>query len=445
MSVLPTKGDEGVRGRPIPGSTALLTTNATATFRELNSIFRNVTENLVPSMKYVTTFLSAGFTNQFMEVTSLVYLSILTKRVPVVPAFLADHFGKATDVAPTPFSDIFDIPYLSGKLGTPIVEWHELKRTVYSSVDGPRPETEKIGCWSTAAGYKDSRPSYSYSPEIYELDISYTPVPSTFSLTHGSDPNTYMWSIWGLASLGFAKSRIRVLPDQFRKASPLQSNPDQKLEPDETMLCWDSLYYTGVFEPYPSSDFFNDYSPFWSQVGTHMRWKQSLVELANQYLRRHFGIQNTTDPIPSFISVHIRRTDFEGGCGKEVSKDQCFAPVAAYERRVHEVRARLKARTNSTDVRGILVTSDERDSGWWEQVAALGSEWRWIDHIAEKTSEKYGKWFPLLLDTVFQSMGKGFVGTAQSTMSELARVRVEDWNDGESAIVRWGSPDADNH
>ncbi|KAJ1310138.1 hypothetical protein OPQ81_006883 [Rhizoctonia solani] len=378
-------------------------------------------ENLVPSVKYVTTFLSAGFTNQFMEITSLVYLSTLTRRVPVVPAFLAEHFGKAADVAPTPFSDIFDLPYLSSKLGIPIVEWHELKRTAHSSADGPQPEIEKIGCWSTAAGYKNSWPSYSYSPEIYGLDISYTPVPSTYTLTHGSDADTYMWSIWGLASLGFAKSRMRVLPYQYPKAFPLQSSPNQKIEPDETMLCWDSLYYTGVFEPYPSSDFFKDYSPFWSQVGIHMRWKQSLVELANHYLRRHFGIQNKTDHIPPFISVHI-----------------------PYERRVKEVRARLKARTNGPNVREVLVTSDERDSAWWEQVSALGPEWRWIDHAVEKTGDKYGKWFPLLLDAVFQSMGKGFVGTDQSTMSELARVRVEDWNDGESALVRWGFPDADN-
>ncbi|CAE6426925.1 unnamed protein product [Rhizoctonia solani] len=414
MSVPPKTEDEAGPGRFVP----LTTTNATATFRE----------NLVPSMKYVTTFISAGFTNQFMEITSLVYLSILTRRAPVVPAFLAEHFGRATDIAPTPFSDIFDLPYLSGKL-----------------VDGPHPKIEKIGCWSTTAGSKDSRPSYPYSPEIYGLDISYTPVPSTYTLTHGSNPDTNMWSIWGLASLGFTRSRAQVLPDQFRKAFPLQSNPNQKLEPDETMLCWDNLYYTGIFEPYPSLDFFKDYSPYWSQVGTHMRWKQSLVELATQYLRRHFGIQNTTDPIPPFISVHVRRSDFEGGCSKDVSKEQCFAPVAAYERRVKEVQARLKDRTNGTDVQEILVTSDEQNSAWWVQVSALGSEWRWIDHATEQTSERYGKWFPLLLDAVFQSMGKGFVGTDRSTMSDLARVRVEDWNDGESAMVRWGTPDADNH
>ncbi|KAH7340519.1 hypothetical protein B0J17DRAFT_715729 [Rhizoctonia solani] len=414
----PTSKSETAPGKPISSSVALRTTNATATFRE----------NLVPSTKYVTTFVSAGFTNQFMEIASLVYLSILTRRVPVVPAFLAEHFSKPVDVAPITFSNIFDLPYLSGKLGIPVVEWHELKQTAHSPVDGLHPEIEKIGCWSTTAGFKNSGPSGSYSTELYGLDISYTPVPETYTLTHGFNPDTYIWSIWGLASLGFTRSRMRVLPDQFRKAFPLQSNPEQKLEPDETMLCWDTLYYTGVFEPYPSIDFFKDYSPYWSQVGVHMRWKQSLIELANQYLRRHFGLGDT-DLIPPFISVH----------------EQCFAPVAAYDRRVQEVRARLNARTNGTNVREILVTCDERDSAWWKQISAVGPEWRWIDHATEKTSEKYGKWFPLLLDTVFQSMGKGFVGTEQSTMSELARVRVEDWNDGESAMVRWGSPDADNH
>jgi hypothetical protein len=49
--------------------------------------------------------------------------------------------------------------------------------------------------------------------------------------------------------------------------------------------------------------FFADYSPFWNQVGIHMRWKQSLVDLANQYLRRHFGVQDAADPIPQVCTL----------------------------------------------------------------------------------------------------------------------------------------------
>ncbi|KDN51577.1 hypothetical protein RSAG8_00122, partial [Rhizoctonia solani AG-8 WAC10335] len=266
----------------------------------------------------------------------------------------------------------------------------------------------------------------------------------------------YLSSLWSLASLAYQATREWAYTTQASHTLSGIGGAGERVAPGEKLLCFDLLYYIGLaneeewwkdYAPYwpkigvhlhwappllelaqdylrrhfkvqgsepippfisvhhvsqlpkrtPSTSkqsklhFFKDYSPYWSQVGTHMRWNRPLVELASQYLRRHFGIENATDPIPPFISVHVRRSDFEGGCGKDVSKEQCFAPVAAYERRVQEVRARLKART--TDVQEILVTSDERDSVWWEQVSALGSEWRWIDHAVEKTSEKYGKWY----------------------------------------------------
>lgn len=418
-------------------SSVLVVTNGTATFRE----------NLLPSTKYVTAFLSAGFTNQFMEMTSLIYLSLLTNRVPIIPAFLPDHFGSLANAVPTNFGDIFDTPYLANQLGVPIVEWHELKRPTYAPPGGPVPVPEELGCWSLTAGNQISggRPTVSNSIPLYELNVSWTPVPSTFTLTHGADPQTYMWSMWGLASLGFPKSRARVLPGELPKTVPLNDGSGKKLEPDEQLLCFDLLYFTGVMEPYPANDFFTDYSPFWNQVGVHMRWKQSLVEIANQYLRRHFGVQNSTDPIPPFISVHVRHTDFAAICSGGMNKEDCFAPVSAYEKRVNEVKERLKTRKNGVDVRAVIVTSDERDSKWWDQVAALGNDWSWIDHNTEKTAERYGNWFPLLLDAMFQSMGKGFVGTLGSTMSDLARKRVEDWHDGESAMVHWGAPGADNH
>lgn len=51
----------------------------------------------------------------------------------------------------------------------------------------------------------------------------------------------------------------------------------------------------------------------------------------------------------------------------------------------------------------------------------------------------------MILDAVFQSMGAGFVGTDRSTMTLLSQRRVEDWNGGLSAAVRWGTPSADDH
>ncbi|KAB5592602.1 hypothetical protein CTheo_3928 [Ceratobasidium theobromae] len=418
----------------------LVNNNGTVTFRE----------NLLPSTKYITAFHFAGFTNQVMEAANLLYLALLTNRVPIIPAFYPTHLGSPDQVASPKFGDIFDVPYLSNKLGIPIIEWHELKQPKDSSPGAPAPVTEKLGCWSVTAGndawgQPPGRPTEAYSQQMYNLDISYTPIPSSFTLTHGADPRTIIWSTWALASLGYPQTRAQVVREQVSRTFPLHDGSGEKLEPDDHLLCFDLLYLIGLMQLGPSDDFFADYSPFWNQVGIHMRWKKSLVRLANQYLRRHFAIEYDSDPVPPFISVHIRRADFQKSCDPKLTKDDCFAPIAAYHRRVQEVKERLKNRPNGVDVQAILVTSDEQDPAWWDQIAALGPEWRWIDHKAEQTVEKYGDWFALLLDAVFQSMGKGFVGTTVSTMSQFTLKRVEAWNDGEVAVVRWGRPGADDH
>ncbi|KAB5589266.1 hypothetical protein CTheo_7283 [Ceratobasidium theobromae] len=407
-------------------------------------------ENLLPSTKYITGFHFAGFTNQVMEVVNLIYLALLTNRVPIVPAFYPTHLGSPEEVASTRVGDIFDLPYLSSKLGTPIIEWHQLKRPRDTSPGAPLPPKEKLGCWSLSAGNNawsasGGQPTESYSSAMYDLDISYTPIPPHFTLTHGVDPHTNTWSVWALAALSYPESRAQVLREQSSRTFPLHDGSGEKLEPDDHLLCFDLLYYTGVMQVFAGADFFADYSPFWNQVAIHMRWKKSLVRLANQYLRRHFAIEYDSDPIPPFISVHVRRADFKYICSPNLTKDECFAPISAYHRRVQEIKERLRNRPNGVDVQAVLVTSDEQDPGWWDQVAALGPEWRWIDHKTERTAEKYGDWFTLLLDAVFQSLGKGFVGTSGSTMSQFALKRVEAWNDGEVANVQWGTPGADNH
>jgi len=53
--------------------------------------------------------------------------------------------------------------------------------------------------------------------------------------------------------------------------------------------------------------------------------------------------------------------------------------------------------------------------------------------------------YPVLIDAVVQSGGVGFVGTDRSTMSGLARRRVESWKDGAVRTFKWGTADADNH
>lgn len=104
------------------------------------------------------------------------------------------------------------------------------------------------------------------------------------------------------------------------------------------------------------------------------------------------------------------------------------------------------------------MTSDERNVTWWEDVKAQG--WYGVDH--SKTAELLGPWcvcsfpstsveslcyfrYPVLIDAAIQSLGVGFVGTDRSTMSMLARRRVESWSDGATRTVKWGKPDSDDH
>lgn len=113
------------------------------------------------------------------------------------------------------------------------------------------------------------------------------------------------------------------------------------------------------------------------------------------------------------------------------------------------------------------MTSDESDEAWWNEVAAYG--WKRLDHAAEGTVERFTRWYfslplshipkihahicislvlcrhPLIIDSIVQSKGLGFVGTDRSTFSVLSRRRVLDWHDGAVRMVLWGKKGADDH
>ena len=190
-----------------------------------------------------------------------------------------------------------------------------------------------------------------------------------------------------------------------------------------------------------------------------------------------------------FIAVHVRHTDFKGWCAKDLPLTECFAPLDAYARRVQEVESELRAKWRENGINGspyeempirVLVTSDDTSNEFWDTVRKQGSHWTWVDHDQERTAETVleklswnqpegdmrdtafrsygakwrlpqaqfattGKWFPAVLDAVFQSLSSGFVGTDRSTMSLIAARRVQDWNGGPVRFVRWGTKDADSH
>ncbi|TFK56646.1 hypothetical protein OE88DRAFT_1730116 [Heliocybe sulcata] len=372
-------------------------------------------DNLRSDTKYITSWDVAGWTNDVMALGNMIYLGMLTDRIPIIPPFTPSHVNASA--GPVLFSDAFDIDHLSSVLRIPLVEWHEVKQQDSKVID-------ELGCWSVwETAHQDAdgtrKPRGHRGERTLGLDISYTPIPDEVSM-HTDDHA----SLWGLAALGFPDYRSRHL------AAPRPSKQSGVLlAPDEQVMCFDILYYVSVYEPF---EYYREYSPAWRDVVSQMRWAKGLNDLAQGYIRRILAVPEGSH-IPPYIAIHFRRGDFMIHC-LDWKTDGCFATLEMFAKAVSEVQEELWRR-KGIRVTHVIMSSDEKDPAWWDEVAALG--WRWLDHEKEQIAEKYGEWYPVLIDAVIQSSGVGFVGTDMSTMSLLAAKRTEEWHEGVSRTVTW--------
>ncbi|KAJ7040458.1 hypothetical protein C8F04DRAFT_1083631 [Mycena alexandri] len=361
-------------------------------------------ENLRADTQYITSWVSAGWTNDVFTYINLIYLGIITDRVPIIAEFIPSHIGG--HVPPIPFGKVFDVPRLRNLLGRSVLEWREVKDPNSTFVDD-------IGCWNVweAVQYREAYPRRSRSINDVKLDISFTKAPTWIKMIPNYEHDQHV-TFWSLARLAFPSTRAASL------VTPLPSpKHNVSLPPDEHLLCYD----------YP-----------WRFVGQYLHWTPELEQLTNAYVRRAFGITEDS-PMPPFISIHVRHYDFEAWCGG-VPIQECFAPLPVIARRVREVKDEIFTRTGKV-VNHVVMTSDERNATWWQEVAQLG--WFTPDH--SETKETYGEWYPPLIDATIQSQGVGFVGTDRSTMSIIAARRVEAWQNGPIRLVKWGTPGADDH
>ncbi|TCD65886.1 hypothetical protein EIP91_002046 [Steccherinum ochraceum] len=379
-------------------------------------------DNLRNDTRYVTSWLSAGFTNDVMTLGNLIYLARITNRVPVLPP-LDSYIGKRPTAIP--FSEIFDLPRMERELGMDIIEWKDVK-------DRRSEELDALGCWNVfqVANMHASEPRFSRNAMDLKLDLSYTRAPPSVKLIPGFEHDSHS-SFWTLAPLAFSDPRAKAL-----KSMEVETLPGPwtgaVLLPDEQMLCYDYLFYP--FE-YDTSVY-----PSWDVVQKHFRWTSTVENIGQEYLRRLLDVP-VGGAIPPHITIHARHGDFKDWCN-EYDPQSCFASLTTFSRRVAEVQYELRER-KGIKVEHVIVTSDEQDEKWWDQVKEMG--WLRIDHDKEGTAERYGEWYPVILDAYVQSVGIGFVGTDRSTFSTLARLRVRDWNDGSVRMVKWGRPDADEH
>ncbi|KZO99640.1 hypothetical protein CALVIDRAFT_476774 [Calocera viscosa TUFC12733] len=374
-------------------------------------------DNLLPDVKYISTFVSAGWTNDLMTYGNMLYLALLTQRIPVLGPFTPNHLSAVA--GSIPFGDVFDVPHLAREMGWPVLEWRDVK-----DVEGG--EEEELGCWSSWMGTSrmEFEPKWSWMPDEMGLEYVLTRRADEHKMFPQDDTEPHL--LHGkLMQLGFPSGRRQALSRSRR----LPNSKGNLLEPSDHLMCFDQLYAVSVDTHW---EWFTDSSPVWRFVGRHMKWNPKAEALAKAYLARHWGLESGK-PIPPYISVHARRGDFGKYCpfmgGNGTS---CLPSLRQLKRRVGEVQAQLLQKGVSTD--RVLITSDEKDPAWWEEIQEAG--YTWVDHVEARTQALFGEFAPIL-DAIFHSFASGFVGTDQSTFSLLAAKKVEEWNAGPTTFLRW--------
>jgi hypothetical protein len=104
-----------------------------------------------------------------------------------------------------------------------------------------------------------------------------------------------------------------------------------------------------------------------------------------------------------YIAIHARRhKDFLGYCNGQ-PKEECFPSIPTFQRRVGEIQEETRERLGGVVPRHVIMLSDEGDPAWWDSIREVG--WYSVDHVAEDTVNKYGRWCvlyylgPLVLTT----------------------------------------------
>ncbi|KAG8925254.1 hypothetical protein FRC01_010446 [Tulasnella sp. 417] len=381
-----------------------------------------VVENLREELRYVTTWNSAGMTNVFEGYCNLIYLALITQRIPVIPPLAPSltHLGFDKPLPMINFGEVFDLPRLRRALHAPILEWKDVKRAHYGepwAINSPPVDGavgEELGCWSTSQVVRGRGPRRTDLETFLKLDVAYTPVPLSVALPGFPNHSTF----WGLAYLTFGEGRRTAFNDKDVVPGPTLHSK-QTIAPDENLACFDNLFFVGAVDGF--------------------EWERDWVEeVAIGMLKRALGVPESRE-VPPFIAVHIRRDDFDAEFCKSHPEAECHPPLKVFRNRVRQVQEALAEKfgpgTKSGNVHDVIVTSDEKNATWWGEVKRMG--WRNIDHGEERTVEKYGTWYPSIIDAVVQSMSIGFVGTQRSTMSRVAALRVRDWNGGVTRMVVW--------
>lgn len=141
----------------------------------------------------------------------------------------------------------------------------------------------------------------------------------------------------------------------------------------------------------------------------HARFTERVQRATDDALRATFGIAEGA-PIPlvrvfatvacklrcqlkvhaQYLALHARHGDFGLACGDEHLPHPCFMPVKVWADHVASLREQLGARGFDAEHLPVVMTSDEKNSTFWDEVNAQG--WHRIDHSKLGTKERLGLW-----------------------------------------------------
>jgi hypothetical protein len=216
-----------------------------------------------------------------MAAIDLIFLSIQTHRIPIVPPFWPTHVGEEAGLVE--FSAFFDLQRLSQRLNIPILEWRDVKNFTNPMVgldvgDGNRlyntgyygGDNEDLGCWSVwmtqhalGAGAREGE-----VPPALNLDISWTPVRwdnqidthgaeeyNSFALAELSDPQIREVAVRE-AKDGYLARMNKTIEEAKEKGNdfnddppgkiPVPNHSEKQVDPDDHLLCFDYLYFTST-------------------------------------------------------------------------------------------------------------------------------------------------------------------------------------------------------
>lgn len=462
----------------------LLKGNATTHFRD----------NLRPEYQYITGWGDGGFTNQFMAITNLVYLSLLTPhRIPILPPFVArPHIFYLSGFHPV--SEFFDVDRWARSVNKEMLEWQDVKdlRGLAGKTGGDgtvqADGRDEIGCWSVwMTSTPDQNMPYdnAFVPDHLNLDISHTPIPEQARILPPNpheDQSHVKFNDLALLSYATPHNPNPLSSTPLRPTVPGKYNKVQHA-PDTQLTCYDFLYRVSSGNPWEWKD---NFSPAWNLAGVHAHWSDRIRSLVRQSLAQTLEVipREILPPLsidPDFredrdgrtyhphdtaalrerdrvrtpyIAVHARHGDFVQQCSARggVPGHGCAPDLATFERLIEEVERELHAR--GVGVKAglayripVIVTSDETNEEWWSEVARYG--WRRVKfppalelgpdgEQKEGTSkEKYYQalWDRTVVEIAVQGFAAGFVGTQESTMSMIAKRRVEHWQGGVTRLV----------